>query len=113
MSRRSMTLLRGTLDLLVLEALGEGQELHGFAIQKWLRAESDGVFDVDEGALYPALYRMTDRGLLTADWGVSDQGKRAKYYRLTDLGRKALEKERERWASYVSTMNRIVKAASP
>lgn len=103
-----MELLRGTLDLLVLEALGTGEALHGFAIQEWLREVSEGDFQVDEGALYPSLYRMRDRGWLDAEWGISDRGRRAKYYTLTEAGRDALADERRRWRSYVATMDRFV-----
>ncbi len=104
-----MELLRGTLDLLVLEALSTGEALHGFAIQEWLRELSDGEFSVDEGALYPALYRMRDRGWLTSEWGVSEKGRRARYYELTASGREALESERARWHSYASLMSRFVR----
>ena len=101
-------MLRGTLDLLVLEALATGEELHGFAIQEWLREVSDGEVSVEEGALYPAFYRMRDRGWLESEWGVSDKGRRAKYYRLTRAGREALEAERRRWHDYVAMMARFV-----
>ena len=101
-------MMRGTLDLLVLEGLRDGRELHGFAIQEWLRQVSEGAFSVDEGALYPSLYRMAKRGWLTAEWGISDRGRRAKYYRLTPAGEEALESERARWHEYVLTMSRFV-----
>lgn len=104
-----MDLLRGTLDLLVLEGLQDGRELHGFALQEWLRERSGGALEVEEGALYPALYRMAGRGWLESEWGVSDRGRRAKYYRLTAKGRAALESERERWHTYVEMMGRMVR----
>jgi transcriptional regulator len=108
MAKKSTAMLRGTLDLLVLEGLSHGGEVHGFALQEWLREVSDGSFDIDEGALYPALYRMADRGWLAAEWGISDRGRRAKYYRLTAAGEKALAAERVRWLDYVRTMGRFV-----
>lgn len=104
-------MLKGTLDLLVLEGLRDGRELHGFALQEWLRDVSEGAFEVDEGALYPALYRMADRGWLASEWGISHRGRRAKYYRLTDAGREALDAERARWHGYVDVMNRFVQPA--
>ena len=110
MGKDSVDMLRGTLDLLVLEGLKDGRELHGFALQEWLRQVSEGAFDVDEGALYPALYRMATRGWLASEWGISDRGRRAKYYRLTPSGEKALEAQRSRWREYVLTMGRFVQA---
>ena len=107
-----MELLRGTLDLLVLEGLRDGRELHGFALQEWLRERSAGAFEVEEGALYPALYRMADRGWLASEWGVSDTGRRAKYYRLTPDGEAALEAQRERWHAYVEVMGLMVRPAT-
>jgi len=104
-----MDLIRGTLDLLVMEGLRDGRALHGFALQEWLRERSGGAFEVEEGALYPALYRMAQRGWLASEWGVSDRGRRAKYYRLTPAGEAALVSERKRWHGYVEVMDRMVR----
>ncbi len=96
MARRKADLLQGTLDLLVLKTLQAGK-LHGWAISKRIRQTSDGVLQVNQGSLYPALYRLEDRGAIEAEWGVSAEGRRAKFYRLTSAGRAQLAVEREQW----------------
>ena len=96
----------------MLEAFSTGEALHGFAVQEWLREVSGGDFQVEEGALYPALYRMAKRGWLSSEWGISDRGRRAKYYTLTAAGLEALSAARTRWHRYVATMSRFVQADS-
>ena len=90
-------LIPGTLDLLILKALGSGS-LHGYAIAEWIHHRSHDLLRVDEGALYPALHRLELRGLLTADWGASDNNRRAKFYKVTSAGQRHFEAETERWA---------------
>ncbi len=90
-------LLPGTLDLLVLQVLSRG-ELHGWGITNKLEQLSKSALQVDEGSLYPALYRMEDKDWIEAEWRLTENNRRAKYYRLTKAGRKQLEKEHQLWA---------------
>lgn len=101
------TLLQGTLDLLILRALRRG-ELHGYGIAEFIHGASEDVLRVEEGALYPALHRLEVRGLLASSWGVSDNNRRAKYYRLTGLGRKQLEKEMAYWQRVAGAVERVL-----
>ena len=89
-------LLQGTLDLLILKALGLGP-LHGYGIIQRLRQVSDQLLEVEQGALYPALYRIENRGWVTSRWEVNGTGRRAKFYRLTKAGQKQLAVEEESW----------------
>jgi transcriptional regulator len=89
-------LLPGTLGMLVLKALARGPR-HGYAIAEWIQETSGDVLRVEEGALYPALHRLELRGLLSAEWGTSDNNRRAKYYDLTAAGRKQLAAETAQW----------------
>lgn len=111
MSRGDLDLLKGTLDLLVLTALAGEEELHGFEVLDRIRAGTGDALVVEEGALYPALHRMQKRGWLAATWGVSEKGRRAKYYRLTSAGRRALTEERAAWSSYVEAVARLGRAS--
>ncbi len=89
-------LLPGTLDLLVLQAVSLGP-LHGYAVLQRIEQITGGALLVEQGALYPALFRLEHRGLLASEWGVSDNNRRAKFYRLTAAGRRQLKAERESW----------------
>lgn len=100
-------ILPGTLELVVLKTLSGGDELHGFAILEWIRERTDQALVVEDGALYHALHRMEERGWVSSDWGVSEKGRRARYYRLTTKGRRALEREEERWRRYVEAVRRV------
>lgn len=112
MSRGDLDLLKGTLDLLVLTALaGDDERLHGFEVLDRIRAGTGDALIVEEGALYPALHRMQKRGWLTATWGVSEKGRRAKYYRLTAEGRRALADQRTAWSGYVEAMAHLARAS--
>lgn len=114
MPHSSVDVLQGTLDLLVLKTLSRGQALHGFEILRWLHETTDGALLIEEGALYPALHRMERRGLLEGEWGISEKGRRAKYYELTRVGRAALVEEEARWLTYVKAWQQIsVAAAGP
>ncbi len=99
--------LPGTLELLVLKTLGAGSEMHGFAILDWIHRSTDEELLVEDGALYHALHRMQSRGWLESDWGVSEKGRRAKYYRLSSEGTKALAEERLQWSRYVEAVAKI------
>jgi PadR family transcriptional regulator PadR len=90
-------LIQGTLEMLVLKALARGP-LHGYAVAEWIHQTSKQLLKVEEGALYPALHRLELRGLLQAEWGASENNRRAKYYQLTTEGKKRLNAESQRWA---------------
>ena len=100
-------LLQGTLDLLILKSLLP-QPLHGWAISKRLRDMSRDVLEIGQGSLYPALYRLEDRGFLRADWGLSPDGRRVKVYSLTAAGRKQLAAEREQWRRFAAAVEHIL-----
>jgi PadR family transcriptional regulator, regulatory protein PadR len=89
-------LLQGTLDLLILKTLAAGP-MHGYAIAQCIQSRSDDVLVVEEGSLYPALYRMEEKGWISAEWGKSDNKRRAKFYSLTRSGRKQLDEETAIW----------------
>jgi transcriptional regulator len=102
-------LLQGTLDLLILKALILGP-LHGWGITKRLRQISGDVLEVGQGSLYPALYRLEDRGWVTAEWGTSDEGRRAKVYTLTPDGRRQLAVERSYWRRFSAAVDEVLAA---
>lgn len=102
-------LLQGTLDLLILKSLILGQ-LHGWGISKKLRRLSNDVLQVNQGSLYPALYRLEDRGLIEAEWGISPEGRRAKFYRLTASGRKVFASEKKNWRVFTSAVEQVLEA---
>jgi PadR family transcriptional regulator len=106
-----MTLLKGTLDLLVLKALG-WEPRHAFEIATWLEGRSGGTLTVEDGALFQALHRMEARGLIAAEWGVTDNHRRARYYRMTARGRSHLRTEGARLSAYARTVTAIL-AAGP
>jgi PadR family transcriptional regulator PadR len=108
MARTSLPILPGTVEFLALGALARGGRMHGFEVLSWIRETSGGDLLVEEGALYPALHRMEKRGLLIADWAVSEKGRRAKYYEVTAAGRRALSKETARWERYVAAVGKVV-----
>jgi PadR family transcriptional regulator, regulatory protein PadR len=105
-------LLQGTLDMLILKTLIRGP-MHGYAVVEFIQRTSEDVLRVEEGALYPALHRLELRGLLVAEWGVSENNRRAKYYRLTGLGRRHLAEEAERWRRVALAIRRIMEPAWP
>jgi PadR family transcriptional regulator PadR len=106
-SEKTGDLLRGTLDMLVLKAVARGPR-HGYSIAEWIQQMSEDVLKVEEGALYPALHRLELRGLLSAEWGTSENNRRAKYYRLTAAGRKGLAAEAEGWRVMSGALTRIM-----
>lgn len=108
----SLELLKGTLDVLILKTLS-WEPLHGYGVAKALRAATDEAFQVEEGALYPALRRLEKRGLVEAEWGATETGREAKFYRLTAAGRAALEAEVRSWSRYVDAMQRVLFAEGP
>jgi PadR family transcriptional regulator len=102
-------LLQGTLDLLILKTLALGP-LHGWGISKRIRQLSSDVLSVGQGSLYPALYRLEDRGWIDAEWGISPEGRKAKFYRLTADGRKQLATETESWKTFSLAINHVLRA---
>jgi PadR family transcriptional regulator PadR len=107
MPRSKADLLQGTLDLLILKALTLGA-LHGWGISKRIRQMSGEVLEVNQGSLYPALHRLEDRGLIAAEWGVSDEGRRAKFYTLTPAGRAQFAEERESWSLFSAAVQQVL-----
>lgn len=99
--------LHGTLDALVLKTLSAGPS-HGYAIARSIEDATGDVIQVEEGSLYPALYRMEKRGWIEADWGTSDTGRKAKLYRLTNTGRKQLRLETAEWAQFATAVSRVL-----
>jgi len=100
-------LLHGTLDALVLKTLAAGPR-HGYGIARWLEDRTGDAVVVEEGSLYPALYRMERDGLLEAEWGTSDAGRKAKFYRLTDAGRRRLRAETREFEGFVKVVSPIL-----
>ncbi|HKD91591.1 MAG TPA: PadR family transcriptional regulator [Terriglobales bacterium] len=106
-ARDKADLLQGTLDLLILQTLRR-EAMHGYAIAERILDISDEVLQVEEGALYPALHRMELRGLLASEWGVSENNRRAKYYRLTSAGRKQLARQTEYWKKIAGAIGKVL-----
>jgi transcriptional regulator len=103
----SLPLLKGTLDLLILKALSWGA-MHGFAISSWLAEQSDGTVGVDDSALYQALHRLEGRRYIEAEWGVTENNRRARFYTLTTAGRRHLRAESATWARYTTAVTAIL-----
>jgi transcriptional regulator len=106
---RSLNLLQGTLDLLVLRSLAGGAR-HGYEVARWVREVTDGAIEVEDGALYTSLHRMEKRGWLRSDWGISEKGRRAKYYALTAAGRKHMGAELDAWTRYAEAVFKVIHA---
>jgi transcriptional regulator len=109
MNRNGIDLLQGTLDVLVLRALSFGA-LHGYGVARFIREGSGGEFRILDGALYTSLHRMEERGWVQSEWGHSEKGKRAKFYRLTGAGRRALKSEEASWDRYVSAVSKVMRS---
>jgi len=105
----NVDLLRGTLDLFILKTLTWGP-MHGLAISRWIDNASKSQLQIEEGALYPALHRMEQRGWLTADWGLTDSRRQAKFYRLTARGRKQYVSQLEAWNRYTKVAALLLSA---
>ena len=103
-------LLQGTLDLLILKSLRTGP-LHGWGLSKRIRLLSEDVLQVNQGSLYPALYRLEERGQVSAEWGVSDEGRRAKFYKLTAAGRRRCDTEQADWRRFVHAIELVLQGA--
>ena len=110
MTTAKSELLQGTLDLLILKTLAPGA-LHGYAIAQRIQERSDDVLVVEEGSLYPCLYRMEAKGWIAAEWGKSENNRRAKFYSLTRAGRKQLEEEAALWGRLVRAITLVLQQA--
>ena len=104
-----LDLLRGTFDLLLLKALSFGP-MHGLGVMRWIEATTGQRLQIEEGALYPALHRLEERGGLEAEWGYTEKGRRAKYYQLTPAGRRQLQAELSKWARYSEAVHLVITA---
>ncbi|AMY09033.1 lineage-specific thermal regulator protein [Luteitalea pratensis] len=110
MSHTSLSLIQGTVDLLVLRALQQGP-VHGYAVSRWIRERTDAVISMEDAALYQALHRLEARGWVESEWGVSENNRRAKYYSLTTTGRRQLRDEVVTWQRYAAAMSRVIEPA--
>ena len=109
MANEKIPVLQGTLDLLILKAIGDS-EYHGLGISRRIEQITQGAFHVTAGSLFPALHRMQDSGWLASQWGESENNRRAKYYRLTKSGKRQLETEAGEWKKVVLAMGQALKA---
>jgi PadR family transcriptional regulator, regulatory protein PadR len=107
-----LELVRGTLDILILKSL-VWSPLHGYAITSLIRRQSDEALLVEEGTLYPALWRLESKGFIEAEWGLSDNNRKAKYYKLTGEGRRYLRAETKTWEAYAEAVAKILSATQP
>jgi len=110
MGKTNPDVLQGTLDLLILKTLARGP-MHGYGIVIHIQQVSDEALRVEEGSLYPALHRIEQAGWIGSDWGVSENNRRAKYYRLTAAGRRQLEKEEQDWAKLTRAVAKVLRFA--
>ena len=111
MTRSAQDLLPGSVDMLVLHCLNL-KERHGFDVSQWVREHTEGVLTTPDGALYKALHRLEERRCLSSRWGRSVNGRKAKYYRITELGRAALRDEREAWSAFAAAVAQALAAES-
>ena len=109
MAERDIDLIQGTLNVLILKTLS-WRPMNGYAIAQWVRETTKGEIEMEEGALYPALHRMEHRKWITAEWGLSENNRRAKFYRLTPLGRRVLGERARGWERLVVAMGRVLDA---
>lgn len=110
MANPSTDFLRGTLDLMILKTLSWGPA-HGYGIARWIEQCTGDVLQVEEGSLYPALHKLEDRELISADWGITEHNRRAKFYRLTPAGRAQLRTSRESWARFATAVAQVLDTA--
>ena len=104
-------IVRGTLDLLILRAVSWGP-VHGYAVARWIAQATSDTLNIEEGTLYPALHRLHERGLIAAEWGVTENNRRARYYGVTSAGRAHLRAETARWLRYSQMVSGILTAAT-
>jgi len=109
MFSKDAAVLQGTIELLVLKRLSQGP-MHGYGIASWIESATDDVLRVEEGSLYPALYRMVQKRWIKGEWGVSENNRRARFYELTSAGRKQLDTERAAWERFSNALGLILSA---
>jgi PadR family transcriptional regulator, regulatory protein PadR len=109
MPQEPLAIMQGTLDMLVLKALAS-EPRHGYAVTRWVRDTTDGRLDIEEGALYTALHRMERRGWIAAEWGVSENNRRAKYYSLSPEGRRQLRAQSRAWTEYADAVFQVLQS---
>ena len=107
MSNDTRSLMQGTVDLLILRALQDSPS-HGYAVSRFVRARTEGVLSLEDAALYQALHRLEARGLVSAEWGLSENNRRARFYRLTAAGRRRLKSEMASWKEYASAIFKVL-----
>ena len=112
MDKARLELIRGTLDVLILKALVWGP-LHGYAITNLILRQTDRVLLVDEGTLYPALWRLEGKGLVEGEWGLSENNRKAKFYALTSSGRRHLRDQAKAWSAYSTAVDKMLGATKP
>lgn len=110
MNRESIDLLQGTLDVLILKTLA-WQPMHGYAVTRWIRERTDGTVEIEDAPLYKALHRLERAGCVSAQWGLSENNRRARYYRLTAAGRQRLKAEESAWRRYAAAVFRVLEPA--
>lgn len=110
MAREPLDLLQGTLDVLVLRTLA-WEPMHGYAISRWIRERTRGVIEIEDAPLYKALHRLERDGSVAAEWGVSENNRRARYYKLTPRGRARLRSEEGAWRAYAEAVFRVLEPA--
>ncbi|HWF48242.1 MAG TPA: PadR family transcriptional regulator [Bryobacteraceae bacterium] len=111
MSKSPNDRLQGTLDLLILTILARSGPLHGYAIAKQIRERSDDALRIEDGSLYPAIYRMAQEKWVSAKWAVTESNRPARIYKLTALGRKQLHREEDKWAQLTAAVGRVIQPA--
>ncbi len=112
MATESVSMLKGTVDLLIMRALA-ARTTHGYGVMRWIEEATGATLQVDEGSLYPALYRLEDRGCLASEWGVSENNRRARFYRLTTKGRTQLKAETGEFLRFARAMVRALEVPAP
>jgi PadR family transcriptional regulator len=110
MTEPTTDFLRGTLDLMILKTLSWAPA-HGYGIARWIESCTGDVLAVEEGSLYPALHKLEDRGLITAEWGTTETGRKAKFYRLTTSGKKQLRASTDYWARFTAAVQAVLQTA--
>jgi transcriptional regulator len=110
MATRELDLLQGTLDVLVLRTLAWGS-MHGYAVSRWIHQRTDGVLEIEDAPLYKALHRLERAGYVAAEWGLSENNRRARYYSLTAAGRRQLKAEETAWRQYAAAVFKVLEPA--
>src|ERR1051325_6598601 len=110
MADPSIDFLKGTLDLMILKTLSWAPT-HGYGIARWIEHCTDSTLQGEEGSLYPALYRLEERGLITAEWGITEHNRRAKFYRLTATGKKQLRASHDYWSRFAGAVTKVLDTA--